>query len=83
MHSDLPAGTPTLDLLCVPAYIVIGEVSVDNAFICLTAVAFRSVLSVSDVECMATKFVMGSFLSVLILEASSLSLIEAATLFFV
>ena len=47
----------SLDLLYVPAYVFIGEVNVDDAFICLKAVSFRSVHSVlvADVEGMETK----------------------------
>ena len=65
VHSDLPVGAPTmnsLDLLCgVPACVVIGDINVDNAFICLKTVIFRSVLSVlvADVEGMTTKALHG------------------------
>ena len=49
----------SLHLLCVPAYV--GEVNVDNAFVSVKTVAFRSVLSilVADVEGIATQSLYG------------------------
>ena len=51
----------SLDPFCVPAFVAIGEVNVDNAFVSLKTVAFRSVLSVlvADIEGMATQSLHG------------------------
>ena len=42
----------SLDRICISTYVVIEKVNVDNTFVCLKAVAFRSVLSilVADVD---------------------------------